>query len=126
MTNRQNEAAGTPNAFGSPPDSASQPVAVRKPPQGLAPELEPVVAALVQSSSLCGLVPLDPPSVAGLEGHTARLVQLITHAREDGDQTLVRSLCRELLVVRYELVRARREAAVLGTRPGMDDPSRGG
>ncbi len=103
MTEHSNEVAATP----------------------IVPNREPVVTALVPFSTLCGPVPLDPLSVAGLEAQTARLVELISHARGEGDQTLIRSLRRELLVVRHELARTRREAAAPRTSPVMGDPSRG-
>lgn len=96
MTDHSNEVAGTP----------------------IVPNREPVVAALVQLSTLSGPIPLDPLSVAGMEAQTARLVDLIRHARGEGDPTLIRSLRRELLVVRHALVRTRREGApCLGRLP---------
>ncbi len=99
--------------------------AIREPLSDLAPKATAVVA-MVPSCPPPDVDPFDPFSVAELEAHTVRLVQLIARAREDGDPALTRSLRQELLVVRQKVSRVRRQADVSGTRPGISDPPLGG
>ncbi len=66
----------------------------------------------------------DPLSLAGLEHHTARLVNLIGRAIECEDRSLARSLRIELLIVRHEVARLR-HVAVLNIAAGMSDPHPG-
>lgn len=106
---------------GNSHSGASSLVAVRVLNSNLAPKVGMVTSCLVPDVD-----PFDPCSVAELEAHTVRLVQLIARAREDGDAALIQSLRQELLVVRQKVIRVRRQADVSGTRPGISDPPLGG